>query len=250
MKIGSIYKIIKEDREIVGIVIKQEEEMDGMDVFKMIASTGTIMNVAIKKEDKVTSTKLKTEVRDALKNAYKQYKDKKELEEEIKKMERALREKKQELDEGLKKIKEVSDEFTIRDLANNFYNIKSYSTNPANPRFDFYLKKEVEKYARPEDYSFLYREYDGNIFIDNNEACIKRYGLKVPKPQIEHLKKQLKHTKLENVSDDCSIGDKSTLYVSKVFEFAIKKGVKRSEIMQECEFIDKWIKSQEEMIGV
>lgn len=266
MKIGSVYKVQYDKKryagmkngkeqyditkqEMVGIVVEIGKHSDSVGYYKFIATNGVIGKVHTDEVKQTSSVRLSKEVRGALKQLYKQFIEKEKLQQEIKKMESDLRDKRNEFDTHLDVLKKLSGEFQVQDIAKEFRSIRSYSTNPDKRTFSFYVEKDIARYANSDGYDFLSEEYDGTVYIDDHEGCIKRYGLTISKSEIETLKKQLKHTTLDGVRDGCEVGDKRTVSVNKIFDFTIKKGVKYEDMLQEGKRIEEWVARQKRIIG-
>lgn len=223
IKIGNIYKVIQQENAHVGIVIEIGESYNGLPIYNLITTSGGTVKVVSNEHTTFSSARLKPEVRTSLTDLYKQHVEVEKMQQQIKKIEAKLWEKKDVIQKKKEKIKLLSGEFQLSDVAQKFYDIRSWSNDPKNPNFSFYLDKEVAKYPRTEDFPFLYLEYDNSLHMYEDTEYIKKYKLNIQDADIEQLKKKLKHTILKSVSDQWELGDKS-LYVNKVFQFSVKKG--------------------------
>ena len=104
----------------------------------------------------------------------------------------------------------------LRKIVNSKYHLfvtGSYLDNSIN----IGISKDIEKYAKPENYSFIYKEYDGTLHIDSDmpsykelkEKYDKNFKILSPK-EIKKIKKQYNCELIEQESN-LSIGDKDWL---------------------------------------
>lgn len=84
--------------------------------------------------------------------------------------------------------------------------------------------QEIMKYATPEIFNFLYREYDNNIFVDESTPGYKEFCEKNAPPEIASLRGKAK------MSVHASIGDKNFLSVHRIYELPIKHGMTRQSL--------------------
>lgn len=244
MKIGNVYKLICDEHELVGVLVsKRLREWDGLDEVTFITTAGREEKIVMRGKEKIVSPRLSGEVRDQLKLVKKEWDKFYALKEKIERLEDELRGQRSVLKEAEQKLAVVSDEFDPNTFR-NYPHINRYSTSKDNPEFSVSVLKEIDKYASPEQYDFLFREYDNNIFIRSSEDCINEFKLTIPKYKIEQLIEQLTFLKFEGVEGECSLEDKDTLMVGEVLKFAYPKKASRSDMLRELEIVSEWAKRE------
>lgn len=140
---------------------------------------------------------------------------------------------------SLKELKECSDEMTREAFmqeveamfrekypASGGFQRQRYFTwdSVSDKAFSVSQTQEMEKYIQPESYAFIYREYDGTLFIDSSVKGYKEFCERNAPPILPELKDKAKTT----VS--ASIGDKNFLLVHRSYEFPLKDGFTKKEL--------------------
>lgn len=242
--VGKVVKISGKDNwgidfSITGIVYTQREGFKGNStIYSLIKTNGSIADKVVvmhNGEAKVTSTKIAPELRIALKEAYKAKLKLDAFEEKYKK---ELASHKDFLNSALISVKESSKEYSSSefidkvvalfdekypssgDYYRKYFEADSWSSTQVSVR----QSQEIEKWANPEKYPFLYREYDNTIHIRSDSKSLKDFcDRNAPRiiPELE------KHCKVE-VS--ASLGDKEWLSVQRVYTFPIKYGFSQMSI--------------------
>lgn len=249
MEVGHIYTIEQSKGKTTGIVLSRQVENISWSVVDRVVTLCTLSGEVMKiVEDQIVnaySERLKPPVRASLRKLYNLHVEEERIQAEMHVLKIATQRNKEEWNHEKERIKVHSDEFTMSDLRANFRSISSYSTDPACLEFSMSLTKDIAKYASPEQYSFLSREYDGHVYVYDEETCVKQYGIPVSDSEITVLKGLLKHTTLQKVSEGAGMGDKNSLCVYKDFHFLIQNGATYSQMKTECAQIEQWFKNKE-----
>lgn len=243
MEVGKIYKIRLKKEDIVGIVVVKD---DIEKYYKVFTTDGEELRIHMEDEWTYGVTKMKPELRGALKEAAKRYAVVEKIQQEITKLRSQFYTEDNLVEEAKSKIKEAAGLVDIKKI------IKSipYANQTGKNSFSFDLVSFSQKYATPELYSFLYREYDNNVMMEDEKKAINLYGLKMNSDDINQLGKQLKHMVIKEVFDYADVGGKSTLTVGKTFELEIKRGATSAEIIKDIGMLNKWIKIQVNLHGL
>lgn len=236
--VGKIVKISGTDSwhrpfSVTGIVYGQREGFKGdSTVFSLIKTNGTVAdNVTVVHDDniKITSTKIEPELREALKGAYKN-------KVRFDAFEKKYREERELLDvkmkESLKCVKTASGEMTLREFAekvenmfcekypstggyySKYFSLSSYSST----EITMGQRQDIEKWANPEKYGFIYREYDETLHIMYSSKEYERFCQNNAPAVIPQLAKYCK-------TDVCAgLGDKGWLTAERTYTFAVKYG--------------------------
>lgn len=224
-------------KEETGIVLKQMNTPSKY-VITMILMDGKIreLDSRFMQFNKISSVRLDKDVREALVGLYKAmdeqavfhanfWKRKNELENNVRKAQANLSSK-----TGLMDFsdfgREVERLFTERfPSSNTSYKRMYFQMNSVDAKeFTVSHSQEVCKYASPEQYPFLYHEYDNTIQIEYNSPSLKSFCERNAPKEIPELKGKV------NSTLTASIGDKNTLTVSRVYEFPLKYGMTRKTI--------------------
>lgn len=243
--VGKVVKISGKDSwgrdvAIVGIVYAQKEGYKGEStVYSLIKTNGSIADsVAVKHSGdvKVTSTRVAPEVREALKEAYK---TKLKLDAFKARYEKELSAHKEALDGSLAAVKASSKEMTpsefrdkVRSLfaekypaTGGYYSTKSFDVVCYSPsEITVEQSQDVDKWANPEKYSFLYREYDNTIHISYDSKSYKDFCARHAPRVIPELAKYC------DAEVEASLGDKEWLSVGRRYTFPIKFGYSEKSI--------------------
>jgi len=91
--------------------------------------------------------------------------------------------------------------------------------------------QEIQKWANPEQYPFMYREYDDNYFINENHPGYKSFCERHAAPLIPALKDYCKGT-------GANVGDKRHLTVSRYYTFQIIHGFSRQSLQEISTILD------------
>lgn len=242
--VGKIVKISGADswgREFttVGVVCAQREgSLRDRTVFSIIKTDGTLADsVAImhNSDAKITATKIEPKLRAALKEAYK-FKLKLDAFEE--KYKKELQEHKNAFVSALNGVKENSNDLTSFEFIDAVVSLfeEKYPSSG-----DYYTKRfeadcwsptevtvkqsqDVDKWANPEKYSFLYREYDNTIHVHYDSKSFKEFCERNAPRIIPELEKHCK------VDVSGSLGDKEWLSAERTYTFPIKYGYSKKSI--------------------
>lgn len=85
-------------------------------------------------------------------------------------------------------------------------------------------EKEAQKYANEGSYDFLFEEYDGNLFVDDELLEDSKDLKKIIKENMLTLGKSFKiNGCILEESDEAEVGDKRTVYVSHIIKVKFKK---------------------------
>ena len=242
--VGKIVKISGTDawgREFstVGMVYAQREGFKGdSTVFSLIKTNGTLADsVAVihNSNSKITSTKIEPELRAALKEAYK---TKLKLDAFEDKYKKELAAHKDALQSALKEVKENSIDLTSTEFidavlalfeerypSTGSYYTKRFEAACWSPtEVTVKQSQDIEKWANPEKYPFLYREYDNTIHMHHDSKSLKDFCERNAPRVIPELAKHCK----TDVS--ASLGDKEWLSVERTYTFPIKYGYTKKSI--------------------
>lgn len=245
MKVGSVYRIVREDKEIVGVLVsKKLRSWDGYEEIKIVTTAGGEEKIILKGSEKIVSPRLSHEVRNQLKMVKKEWDRFSWLEREIEKLQNELCGQRTVLKEAKQTLAIVSDEFDPN-IFRDYRDITRYSTSRDNPTFTVSVLKQVDKYASSEQYDFLYREYDNAVFIRNTEDCLNAFKLTIPKHKVDQLLEKLTVIKLEGIDGECSLEDKETLMVGEAITFVYSKKATRSEMLRELDIVSEWVERAE-----
>ena len=235
VKVNFSYK--EHQKEKTGIVLKQINTPSKF-ALTMILLDGKTQDFDSRsiQFNKISSVRLDREVREALVSLYKAmdeqatflsnfWKTKNELENNVRKAQSNLTAKTGLMDLsdfGKEIVSLFSERFPISDVSRNrlYFSMNSASS------IDFTVAhcREVSKYASPEQYPFLYREYDNSIQIAHDSPALARFCEQNAPKEIPELKGKVSST----VS--AFIGDKNLLGVHRVYEFPLKYGMSRKTI--------------------
>lgn len=243
--VGKVVKISGKDSwgidiSIVGIVYAQKEGYKGKStVYSLIKTNGSIADSVAVMHDgdvKVTSTRVAPEVREALKEAYK---TKLKLDAFKVRYEKELVAHKAALDASLATVKINSKEMTPSEFAakignlfsekypatGGYYSTKSFGVISCSPtEITVEQSQDVDKYANPEKYSFLYREYDNTIHMNSDTKSYKDFCARHAPSVIPELAKYC------DAEVEASLGDKEWLSVGRLYTFPIKYGYSEKSI--------------------
>lgn len=242
--VGKIVKISGTDSwghdfATVGLVYAQREGFKGdSTVFSLIKTNGSIADtVAVMHNNnaKITSTKIEPELRSALKNAYKM---KLKLDAFKEKYSKELAMHEEALKGALKEVKENSNDLTSNEFidavvdlfrerypsSGDYYTKRFEADCWSSTEVSVKQSQDVEKWASPEKYGFLYREYDNTIHMRHDSKELKEFCERNAPRVIPELAKHCK----TDVS--ASLGDKEWLSVERTYTFPIKFGYSKKSI--------------------
>lgn len=94
----------------------------------------------------------------------------------------------------------------------------------SNNEFGISQCQQIEKYATPEKYPFLYCEYDNPLQIYADAPSFKQFCARNAPKEIPQLKGKASSTV------DASVGDKNTLIVRRTYHFPLKYGMSQKTI--------------------
>lgn len=242
--VGKIVKISGTDSwgrdfATTGLVYAQREGFRGdSTVFSLIKTNGSVADtVAVMHNDnaKITSTKIEPELRAALKEAYRM---KLKLDSFEEKYNKELAAHKDAFKNALTGVKENSNELTSNEFidavlaefekrypsSGDYY--RKYFTADSWSSTEISVKQvqDIEKWASPEGYSFLFREYDNTIHMRYDSKELKDFCERNAPRVIPELAKHCK----TDVS--ASLGDKQWLSVERIYTFPIKYGYSKKSI--------------------
>lgn len=219
-----------------GVVYGQENQ-DGRAVFKMLLTSGQLWTGTFRVEDnlKFSSVRIDEDLRKALTDFCK---IKIKQDEFLNRFTQEKRKHEDNVQSAINTVKERSDEMTSRDFVNvirDLFQERYPSSGGWNEQryFDCHACsstdvtvcqcQEIEKYATPERYSFLYREYDGYLFVrgdckEHDDFC-RRYAPPVL-PELKRFESKVYAT----------LGDKNFLEVQRDYKIPLKYGVSKRSI--------------------
>lgn len=223
----------------VGIVYAQKEGYKGESTnFTLIKPNGEIESVSVvhNSDTKITATKLDPDLRAALKESYKV---KVKLEAFRSKVSQELKRMEGELADTLRIVKETSGELTSNEFIDQintllrerypatggYYTTKSFSVVCWSATVvTAEQSQDVDKWANPEKYSFLYREYDNTIHISYDSQSYKDFCVRNAPSVIPELAKYC------DANIEATLGDKEWLSVGRRYTFPIKHGYSQKSI--------------------
>lgn len=224
-------------KEETGIVLKQTNTPSKFSL-SLILLNGETRELDSRRFqfNKISSVRLEKDVRDALVALYRAmdaqatflanfWKTKNELENNVRKAQSQLNSQ-----TGIMSVSEFRSEieslFSERFPSSTTFPKRLYfSVDSVNEKtFLVSHNQELTKYAVPEQYPFLYREYDNSIQIDYDFPSLKTFCEKNAPAEIPALKGQGDH------SLDAFLGDKGILCVRRSYELPLKYGVTRKSI--------------------
>lgn len=220
----------------VGVVYKQEERGDKVS-FSMLLTNGQSWapTFDLKNISKISSARIDEALRGAL-IEYCKVKIKQEAFLENFWKEKSMHE--NNVSAALKAVKEHSDELTVNDCMDaitDLFQDRYPSGGGFHSRNYFYCTsgcstditishcQEIEKYASPESYPFLYREYDGCIFVRRDSKAHKDFcerNAPAVKPELKQFKSEIYAT----------IGDKNFLSVERAYKIPLKYGLSKRSV--------------------
>lgn len=230
--------------EITGIVSEQKESGDAK-VFSLIKMNGqaAMLNTRYDRIEKITSVRLEKGVREALEGLYLARKEQKTVLE-------ALQKKKVELEQRVetaeKRLQAETGELThkeVREAVEAFFREHFHTSNAFWRNCYFYVSsigpkeltiahvQDVTKYATPEQFPFIYREYDGQLFVRDKHPALQDFAERNAPQEIRQLSGKVKNTL------SVSIGDKNYLSVSRCYTLPLKYGLNRKSIENLKEFV-------------
>lgn len=202
-------------------------------------------------EVQLTSTKIKPELRQGLKELYQLYTKKKKIEDQLKKLESERLSLSHEMSEKRKDLLKYSPVITLKTIENIiesrwFYSKDGEKFITVGIGFDI----PIEKYANPESYGFLMREYDNTIHIWDKKQAIKECKINIDHcrdevNQIKSIANSKKLCKLTAIKDDVYLGDKDWLITAKIFEIEIAKNANLEQLEAVLKQIVKLIQTIE-----
>lgn len=242
--IGKIVKISGTDSwghefSRVGMVYAQREGFKGdSTVFSIIKTDGTLADTVAVMHDgnaKITATKIEPELRVALKEAYKL---KLKLDAFEEKYKSELQVQKNAFANALNGVKENSNDLTSNEFidavvelfrerypSSGDYYTKRFEADCWSPtEVTVKQSQDVEKWANPEKYGFLYREYDNTIHMRHDSKELKVFCERNAPRVIPELEKCCK------VGTSASLGDKEWLSVERTYTFPIKYGYTKKSV--------------------
>lgn len=246
-------------RDVVGIVMEQKC-ISGNVSLNLLKLNGQTQEFDSRRAsfDKISSVRLDKGVRDALeglysvKKAQKEFldafwKEKAEHERKVYAASRQLQEQTGELsyDEFTNAIEAFfSENFPTSDA---FHQQLSFSVGHISDK-EFWVchNQDVVKYATPERFPFLYREYDQTLHIRYNDPSLRTFCSNHAPKEIPQLAGKVKN------SVDVSLGDKNFLTVSRIYKFPLKYGMTRKSVAFVKEFVFEPVQSKaslDSMIG-
>lgn len=106
-----------------------------------------------------------------------------------------------------------------------FHHNRYFSPNSiGNSEITISHVQEIEKYATPEKYPFIFREYDGCLFIESSHPSYKKFCDTHAPAELSALKGKAKTSVCANV------GDKNFLTVSRTYTFPLKHGITKQSL--------------------
>ena len=232
-----------------GIVFNQVNKGENIDV-TMFLTNGTTWQPPYKAQiTKVTSVRMEEDLRQALKVLYEAKRQQKAFLESVKTQERMHAEA---VAFALKAVKEASHEMSMRDFMDaaeslfrkyfpstgGFHSERYFSCNSmSSSEVTLTHVQEVEKYANPERYSFLYRRYDGTITFTSDDNGLKRFCERNAPSVIPSLKSFAK------IDFDAHVGDKDFLTVSRAYTIALPYGCTKESLQHLKDILDGKVKA-------
>jgi hypothetical protein len=248
MKTGGIYKIKQKNEELVGVILESDIKSGVSEgTVTMLTIAGEELKLRFDGSETISSPRLKPELRSILKLIYKEWAKKISLLKEKEELVREINKQREVMEENLNQLVDSSDVFTTKEFQ-EYYCISSYSRSKESNTFSVSVEKEIEKYASPEKYSFLYREYDGNIFLSDMEELHERFNVTIPKYKTQELELKLKFVELKKVEPTGGIGDKDTLMSGQCLTFSYKKNATRKQMLYELDIISDWVKTVKRLL--
>lgn len=225
---------------VTGIVYAQHDNdrVGGSTTFSMIKTDGSVASsISVRHDDaiKITSTKIDPELRAALKEAYK---TKLKLDAFEEKYNKEVAAHKDAVSMALKNVKANSNELTSNEFidavvslfdekypaSGNYYTKRFEASSWSTTEVTVQQSEDVDKWANPEKYGFLYREYDNTIHMYHDSKELKEFCERHAPSIIPELAKHCK------TSVSASLGDKEWLSVSRRYTFPIKHGYTKKSI--------------------
>lgn len=232
-----------------GIVFNQVNKGENMDL-TMFLTNGSTWQPPYKAEiTKVTSVRMEEDLRNALKVLYEAKRQQKAFLESVKTQERMHAEA---VSFALKAVKEASGEITISDFmqeaenlfrnrfpsSGGFHNNRYFHCSSASAsEITLSQIQEVEKYADPKRYTFLYRRYDGSMTFTSEDNGFKKFCERCAPPIISAL------SGFAEISTDASVGDKAFLTASRDYTFALPYGCTKDSLRYLQDILDGKIKA-------
>ena len=225
-----------EVRTKTGIVYKQDQNGDRVS-FSMLLTNGQVWSPWFDSRDqlKISFVRIDENLRKALTDFCK-VKMKQEAF-----LKQFLQEKTQHennVETAISAVKELSDEITVKDCMDAFselfrqrypssgysHHLNYFDCRSASPsEVTVCHCQEIDKYATPEQYSFLYREYDDTMHIHCEGKDYKNFcerNAPAVKPELEKFKSKIYAT----------IGDKNFLEVQRAYIIPLKYGLSKRSI--------------------
>jgi len=237
IKVGNIYKIKHKNMGVdyinIGICCEAMCNEYGHKVYDFITREGDVIRRFEDGIVEVKSTRISPELRKAFVEALKAYKFKWSISKKIDKLteEKDLAQKA--FNETIDNIKNATgylgwDEFISKAedlfsgvLKEGYIHVSSLCRRSGEEAITINQSVGIEKWASPEEYSFIYREYDGNCFIRENDEykeALEEYRYKVP------LNSKVQSMNAEKPRIYLSLGDKGTLSINRPYTLNIKGG--------------------------
>lgn len=224
------------DASQIGVVYAQENQ-DGRVVFKMLLTNGQLWTGTFRADDNLKFSSVRID--EGLRKALTDFCKVKIKQDEF--LSRFTQEKYRHEDNvksAINAVKERSDEMTTTDFMNvvrGLFQQRYPSSGGWNEQryFDCHSCsstdvtvcqcQEIEKYATPECYSFLYREYDGYLFVrhdcqEHDDFC--RRNAPPILPELKNFESKVYAT----------LGDKNFLEVERTYEIPLKYGLSKRSI--------------------
>lgn len=253
------YSFNGHQKEAVGIVMEQVSTSvkTSINLLKLNGQTQEFDSRRVN-FDKITSVRLDKDIRDALEGLYSAKKAQKEFIEAFWKEVTSLEQK---VYAAGKRLQEQTGELSYDEFTNQveaFFSENFPTSDAFQQQLSFSVghicekefwvchDQDVAKYATPERYSFLYREYDQTLHIEHSDPSLKSFCNKHAPKEIPQLAGKVKS------SVDVSLGDKNYLTVSRIYKFPLKYGMTRKTVEFLKEFVFAPLKTKsslDSMIG-
>jgi len=235
-----------------GIVLSQRTLSSGTPQLNMLLIDGREWLSTYVKAEKITSARIDENLRKCLTEYYKAKVDQTAFLNNFQK-ERAVHEEK--VGSALKAIRDVSGVMSWREFSDAVENLFRDTFPQAEDHNSWYKKyfhcssgsqtevtlshvQDIEKYASPEKYSFIRREYDGCLFIEPDTPGFKQFCEKHAPAEIPGMKGKCK------TSVDAEIGDKNWLTVERVYHLPLTNGYSRQSLKDLSDLIHSPVKSK------
>lgn len=238
MKKGQVYKVFLKDDDFVGVYLGRHSVYSGYNVFCML--NGEEKDVYDEDIIKLTSTRLKSEVRESFKRIYEVMKEIGGIKKEEEKLRNKQREASRKLEAAKELLRKQTGMYKIQNILGKYSdNITDWKEEKEGYLVKFSLIVKREKYANPDSNSMVYWEYDGTLGLYDNIDLSKNEKY-IPK-DLDHLNDVLSSITFVKTECEVSLGDKNTVIEDIVFTFRMKKSGDVDSIKEDLGTINDWI---------